>query len=98
MKVKTGQARPYPGTVAFVGPHRDLVTARSVPSQVFDAAVVSTVSDDPWASLLLDVVDGEPGTTSLSGRDFSLFLDAVRAEEPNDSLRQAVARRVVAAR
>ena len=93
MSSETSQMRVYPGSVTFGGPLRELVTARSVPLQVFDVAVVSIVPDDPWANPALGTNDYKPAAMTLSVRDFSLFLDAVQADKPNDALRQAVARR-----
>ena len=87
--------RSNPTTLAFVGPHRVLVTAKSALALAFDAGSVQELPPDPWATVSFVPTVEAPLATQLSERDSSIFEDALQVEAPNEALRQAMARRVV---
>lgn len=95
MNPRASHQRSNTATLAFVGPHRALVTAKSAPAFAFDVGAVVAMPADPWAGMALVPPAEAPVVTHLSARDSSIFADALQVETPNDALRQAVARRVV---
>lgn len=87
--------RQRPTTFAFVGPHRALVTAVSAPPFAYDVGSICLLPETPWATPSGPDDLDHPLVTHLSEQDSSIFLGALSAEQPNEALRQAVARRVV---
>jgi len=79
-------------TMSFVGPHRDLVTARVDPYVVYSTGTPWSDSSDPWADLGLRPVD-EPNETVLHPEDFQAFIDLLEVAEPSEALVNAAARR-----